>query len=465
MVAYAMSPEDACGQIAVNVTRPSNNLLATHGLSALLASSVVARLPLTMLGIALLVHTQHLTGSYTDAGAVTGTFAAALGLGAPVMGRLADRRGQTLPLLAGAVVSALLLVLLGVLPRGIPMPVLLVLAFLVGAATPPVAACTRALLPEMLDRDALQKAYAVESSALEIAFIAGPPLATGIGSIWSTGTALAFGGLLLLGSTVAFALQPASRALQPNPPTARQRHRALDSAGIKTLFAILAAVGVVFGTVEVGVTAAAGEHGGTALAGPLLGVWGVGSLAGGLVVSRLGGGARSARSLAMVLSALCAGHLALASAAGSVPLLAFVLFAAGAAIAPTYASIFAMVDGVVLIGTTTEAFAWLITAVTIGSAAGAAVAGAITDAAGPVAAFVLAGAAGAAAVVVAVLRRETLPRTYPNAIRAIGRTEMTRWSTSPERWLRGGDRGGGAGQERVAERRTRVEHFSAQTRS
>jgi hypothetical protein len=87
----------------------------------------------------------------------------------------------------------------------------------------------------------------------------------------------------------------------------------------------------------------------------LLALWGAGSLAGGVVASRLGGGARSARGLVGMLAALAAGHLALGAAAGSPVALGAVLFAAGAAIAPTYASVYAMVDDVAPAGAITEA--------------------------------------------------------------------------------------------------------------
>jgi predicted MFS family arabinose efflux permease len=109
-----------------------------------------------------------------------------------------------------------------------------------------------------------------------------------------------------------------------------------------------------------------------------------------------------------VLAALAAGHLALAAAAGSAVALAAVLAVAGATIAPTYASINAMVDHAAPAGTVTEAFAWLSTAVAIGASAGAACAGAVADAAGPAPTFMLAGAAGTVAALIAALRARPL---------------------------------------------------------
>ena len=108
-----------------------------------------------------------------------------------------------------------------------------------------------------------------------------------------------------------------------------------------------------------------------------------------------------------MLAALAAGHLALALAPGPLAL-GVLLVVAGAAIAPTFATVYAMVEHVAPAGTLTEASAWLATAVAVGAALGSASAGAVIAQAGPVAAFGLAGAAGTLAVAIAVGRATTL---------------------------------------------------------
>lgn len=56
----------------------------------------------------------------------------------------------------------------------------------------------------------------------------------------------------------------------------------------------------------------------------------------------------------------------------------------------------------------TEAFAWLETAIAMGGAIGAAVAGSLADAAGPGAVFAFAGGAGAVALLMTLARMRTL---------------------------------------------------------
>lgn len=377
----------------------------------LFAASVLARLPMAMFSIGLLVHAEHVTGSYTAAGLVTAAYAVATGASAPLLGRLVDRCGQSGALVGGALVAGAAVTAIALLPAGAPLAMLVALAAVLGVSVPPVGACVRVLLPDVLeDPAAVHAAYAAESAAIELTWISGPPLVLAVGAAWSTSAALALAGAVLVVATALFALQPASRAWRPALSAPRPRGGSLATPAMRTLVAVLLASGVVFGAVEVAVTAAADGLGSSAAAGPLLGVWGAGSLIGGLIAARAGGGARTGAGLALVLTGLAAAHLALAAAAGSAIALAAVLALAGATIAPTYATIYAMVDGAAPDGTVTEAFAWLNTAVAIGAALGAATAGAVADATGPVPTFVLAGAAGAAAAIIAALRARPLTR-------------------------------------------------------
>ena len=396
----------------------------------MLTLSIVARLPLAMFSIGLLVHAQHLTGSFAAAGLVTAAYAVALGVGGPLLGRVVDRRGQTLVLAAAAALSATLLAAIALLPVGAALPVVVALAAGIGFATPPVGACLRTLLSD-------PRAFAVEASAVELTWVFGPPLALGAGALFSTGAALAGAGAVLVGGTLAFAAHPSSRAWRPAPKASHGG--SLRSPALRTLALVMLAVGVVFGAVEIGVAAAGEALGSAAAAGPLLGIWGAGSLLGGLLAARAagrdktsaarGGAARAlpaaARALAAparavaalrsvprlpaLLIALTAGHSALALAATNVYALAAVLFLAGAAIAPCYATVYAMVERAAPAGTVTEAFAWLATAVAVGAAAGAAGAGALAEHAGPTAVFVLAGVAAACALLATVARSTTVP--------------------------------------------------------
>lgn len=382
-----------------------HSILSTRTARGLLATSTLALLPQAALSIAILVHAARLTGSVAAAGLVSGAYAAALGLAGPAIGRIADRRGQTGVLVVSTATATALLVTIALLPAGTGAAVLAILAAGVGVATPPVAACMRAALPGALaDAGELRTAIAFQATLAELAWITGPPVTLGVAAAVSTRAAILTAAAGILAGTAAFARQPASRSWRPSSGKRRRRRGgALRAPGMRTLVAVLLAVGVVFGAVEVGI--ATGQGG---AAGPLLGLWGAGSLVGGAAATRFGGGARTTSGLAGVLAALALGHLALALVSGSTVGLGLVLLAAGAAIAPTYATVYAMVDDVAPAGTLTEASAWLATAVAVGAALGSAAGGAGIGHAGPVAAFGLAGLAGGLAVAVAIARGDTL---------------------------------------------------------
>ncbi len=390
-------------------SRPRQPTLASPGAATLLGSSILARLPLAMFSIALLVHAQRLTGSFAIAGLVSGAYAIASAAAAPLLGGLVDRCGQTGVLLCGATATALVLLADGLLPPGAPPLALVVLGAATGFCSPPLAACVRTLLPAIVaDSSRLPALFALESTVLELTFVAGPPLALGLGSFWSPGGALVVSGLVMLVGTFTFAAQPASRRWRPQRRTPGARGGSLRSPAIRTLVAILLGTGAAFGATEVGVTAAAHALGHGGVAGLLLGLWGMGSLLGGIAATRVGGGARSSRELVMLLAALALGHGALILTTGSLVAIGIVITLAGATIAPTVSSIYAMVDAAAPAGTETEAYSWLLTASLVGASLGSAAAGALAQSAGAAVSLLLVVVAGALAVLFATLRSPSL---------------------------------------------------------
>jgi predicted MFS family arabinose efflux permease len=387
----------------------ASKILAAPGAPALLATSIIARLPLAMFSIALLVHAQQLTGSFAIAGVVSAAYAIGSAASAPLLGGLVDRRGQTAVLVGGATVTAIALVAAGLAPRTAPPVVLVALAAAAGAASPPLDACVRTLLPGIApDPDRLRTLFAFESAVLEVTFVAGPPLALAIGAIWSTGAALVLSGATLLAGTLAFATRRVSRHWRPEPSAPRRRGGSLRSPAIRTLVLIVAGTEVVFGATEVGVTAAAHAHGGMAAAGPILGLWGAGSFVGGIVATRRGGGATTSRGVTLLLAALAVTHGALILTTGNMLALGVTITLAGATIAPTVASLYSLVDSAAPAGTETEAFSWLLTASLLGASLGAAAGGVLAQRAGSTAVFAFVAAGGGVTVLVALLRSSSL---------------------------------------------------------
>src|SRR3954469_3233157 len=77
-------------------------LFSTPGLSRVFLASVLGRLPIGMSGLAILLLVQGESGSFAAGGTATGCYVAGLAGVAPLLGRLIDRNGPRLTLLACA---------------------------------------------------------------------------------------------------------------------------------------------------------------------------------------------------------------------------------------------------------------------------------------------------------------------------------------------------------------------------
>lgn len=370
----------------------------------LVLSGLVARLPMGMVPLALLLLVRESGGSYAAAGGVSGAYFVAAGLGAPIAGRLVDRRGQTRILLPRAVLFPALLA--GVCALALlDAPLLPIAAGAAGAGAllPPVGSSLRALWPRLFQGAELRAAaYALEASLQEIFFVVGPLLVALLTLAASPVLALAVAALAGGVGTAAVALAEPVRAWRPEA----ERHAssvlgALESPGVRTIILLAGCLGLGFGGTEVGMPAFAEGHGGAELGSVPLALFAGGSLVGGLIA----GATATPHPLRLlrVWTVILVGGLALPLLAWSVPSMSVLAFIAGLPIAPAVMSAYGLIDAVARRGTAAEAFAWISTAVSIGVAAGTAVGGALIDAFGVRASFALGSAAVAVgAVLVAV---------------------------------------------------------------
>ena len=68
-------------------------ILRTPGVAPVVFATLIGRLPIGISGLAILLYVREVTGSYAAAGAAAGALALGGGVGAPLQGRLVDRRG------------------------------------------------------------------------------------------------------------------------------------------------------------------------------------------------------------------------------------------------------------------------------------------------------------------------------------------------------------------------------------
>ena len=348
-----------------------------------------------MIGLALLLLVRENGGSYSAAGAVSGCYFIATAIGAPIAGRLVDRRGQARILLRRALIFPTLLV--GVCALAMvdaPLALVGAGAAAAGGLMPPVGSSLRALWPRLFaDGELRAAAYALEASLQEVTFIAGPllvALLTAAASpVLALGVAAAAGGI----GTLVIARAEPVRAWRPEVDgPAASILGALQSRGVVTIVSLSACLGLGFGGTEVGFPAFAEGHGGAELGSIPLSLFAAGSLVGGLVA-----GARVTApplQLLRISAVVLAGGLALPLLGWSLASMSVLAFIAGLPIAPVVMSAYGLVDAVATRGTAAEAFAWITTAVFAGFSVGMALGGTLIDAFGVKASFGL----GAAAV-------------------------------------------------------------------
>jgi len=357
----------------------------------LVLSGLLARLPMGMIGLALLLLVRENGGSYAAAGAVSGAYFVATAIGAPIAGRLVDRRGQTRILLPRALIfPALLFGVCGLALLDAPLAAIAVCAAAAGGLMPPVGASLRSLWPRLF-ADAERRAadYALEASLQEIFFVVGPLLVALLTAAASPVLALAVAAVAGGVGTSVVALSEPVRAWRPE----EERHAgsilgALESPGVRTIILLAAFMGLGFGGTEVGMPAFAEGHGGAERGSVPLALFAGGSLVGGLIAGARATG-HPLRLLRLSAFLLAAG-LALPLLATSLATMSLLAFLAGLPIAPAVMAAYGLIDTVARRGTAAEAFAWISTAVSIGLAAGTAVGGVLIDAFGVRASFTFA---------------------------------------------------------------------------
>ena len=387
---------------------PYRDLLATPGGLRFSSAAFVARLPIAMFGLGIVLLVSAETGRYSRAGAMFAVFALVNAVAAPLVSRTVDRLGQR-----------------RVLERTVPVHVVTLVAFVVlvtrdgptwaqvltvaGAAvtSPSIGSFVRARWGHVLGADPrLSTAYALESVLDEAIFVLGPLLVTLLATLVAAQAGLLVAAALLVLGSVLLVSHPASEP--PPSPHSGDHPSALRSPGLPALMGTLVFVGGVFGAVEISSVAFADEAGNRAMAGPLLACYAGGSMVSGLLFGSVRGRIPPRRSL-LAATAVMFLTVSVLPFARPTALLALLLVLAGVGIAPALISAFSLVEQVVPTVAVTEGLTWATTALVVGFSVSTWLSGRLVDLAGVPWAYSLAPASAALALLVTRAAYSRLP--------------------------------------------------------
>jgi predicted MFS family arabinose efflux permease len=373
-------------------------------------AGIIGRMPMSMVGLGIVLLISASTGRYGVAGSVGGGGGVGAAGCGPQMARLADRHGQgkvLAPLAAGFALSVVGLIVAVELDA--PSWAFFPPGIAAGAAMPALGPMARARWSSLLaGSPRLHAAFSLESVADEVCFVVGPATVTILSTQVDPAAGITAAVALCLAGTLWFAAQRDTEpsAVRPAPSSAPERDRLaagsrsrLAAPGLAVMVPVYLFIGGMFVSIDLSTVAFAAHFGHKALSGLILGVYAAGSGTGGLWYGSRTWRAPASRRLAVTLTMTVAGE-ATFWAMPNLAALTVVIFLCGMTIAPTLIAGFSLLESTALPGRVTEAMSWLSTGIAIGVAAGSTAVGFILDAAGPRWGYVFAASCGFVAVIV-----------------------------------------------------------------
>lgn len=353
------------------------DLWKTRGLMPVVFAQLLARFPYGMMVLAVVMHVEHNFKSYAIAGIALGADTVASAINGPIMGRLIGRHGIFKVVLPTAIVAIVATLLLAFTPFAAWWVILL--AAIIGAATPPIQTAARLVYPRLVKPELQSSIFALDATSQELIWILGPVIATFAAAQISTVFALVLMVAIQIVGVSLFLANKDVLAVRVAPTETKIGH-VMKNRVVIIMITLGSALVASFSGLEIA-TVAVLEKG---LAGIVIGIFSVGSILGGLL---LGHRNTSKWSLAIFFSLVFAGYtLAMVNPADPFWLsLCFLL--GGLAVAPILGTVNAMISVATRDADTPEAYGWLNTGQLLGYAVAAVAVGFLIDQIAPASGF------------------------------------------------------------------------------
>lgn len=406
-------------------------------------AGLIARFPMSMVGISTILAVQERYGSYSAAGTVSAANIVAAAVGSPLLARAVDHFGQRRVMLPAVLASAASLAgLIAATTAQAPLWALVILSALAGGLAGSMGSLVRSRWTVVLSSpDDIHTAFSLEAALDEVAFMIGPVLATALctaGSLpvtsgWAAALAMQVGGgLWFLAQrateppvhprpgrrshrTAAHAQPTAAHARSAAPQPASRDPHVLSYGAVRCVVAIFLCSGMMFGANDVSAVALATELGVKGQAGTALAAWAAGSFLAALVYGARPWGWPLWKQLSVGMVWLAAGASTFLLAP-NLMVLAVLYITVGLGTAPTITTGNNIVQAVVAPSQLTEGLAWIGTALNIGVSLGSLLAGHAIDAAGSRGGYSLTAVAAWAGVVVLLVGVRTLRAARPRRL-------------------------------------------------
>ncbi len=361
-------------------------VLGTPGALKFSSAAFLARLPIAIVMLAIVLYVAGTTGSYAQAGVLAAAFQISAAVGAIFTSRLMDVRGQSAMLPTLAILNAIGLMIFLFSHELLALQFLGVV--LAGASQPALGSVVRARWAMALgsEPDKKRAAFAWESILDEVVFTVGPIFTAVVAVQIGLSVPLVLAAVFMVTGSILLSVQ---RKTEPaKHPVDTPRGNVFHHHHMWRMPIIGGCFGWLFGSYEVTTVAFAENAGHPEMSGVILGLWAACSGIGGLWFGHRAWSAPLHKQLVYCTAVLTIAIFP-AVFVRSIPALMISGIFAGAAIAPGLITTYALTERIVPSAMLTEALTWTNSGMILGYAAGTALSGFFIDSFGTTLSYLL----------------------------------------------------------------------------